>query len=699
MITELINRLNHTLDLDLRADNYIGMLRKQLTNSSSIGHSRQGSGHGYHIEVTGAAGPMQFFPLVTSSKYLESRERDEKRRYYARINVKLSRSNFEALIQRAIDTDLTIYSEPPTFFEMCRHTLSEGSTETFTHVTFNKRSTGQMQLEIGYGQEDDSLFTSFRKVLLPGDTLIFLQINAQDYEVIGVPQGEVNFDDIPEYEIARMNTSIQAYSHINATPDQNTIRAPEVPFELDRFVDDLALTNLRFPRKLLIRFVGSLLSKRFLILTGLSGSGKTKIAEAFALWINSGKNGIKFTVGQEIHGARSVYTIEDADRLGVLIRQEGSDTKTFLPHGLLQNWADVIREKEFDSNTPSQEIQAEVLSKGIEYSPTLNSFHSPLKALALYSLQAQQSDTVEIDQYCLIAVGADWTNREPLLGFPNALVKGEYVKPDNGALDLILNAEKNSTRPYFLILDEMNMSHVERYFADFLSGMEATNGKIELHPEGDDWQNCDVPASIKLPNNLFIIGTVNIDETTYMFSPKVLDRANVIEFRVTDQEMNAFLDAPSSPNVPSIEGKGMSMGQDFVLKALKKVDTTADLKDALLPFFQNLQNAGAEFGYRTASEMSRFISVCTELAEGHMSADEIIDAGIMQKLLPKLHGSRNKLENILMTLGRLCLVDQEKLAFQEGEIGEDIKYPLSYEKLNRMYKRVRDDGFTSYAEA
>lgn len=699
MIAELIDRLNLSLDLNLREDNYIGMLRKQLTNSSSIGHNRDGGGHGYHIEVTGAAGPMQFFPLVTSSKYLETHETDEKRRYYARINVKLNRENFEALLQRGIDADPTTYSEARTFFEECLNTLNDGPTETFTHVTFNKRSTGQMQLEIGYGREDDRLFTSFRKTLLPGDTIIFLQVNAHDYEVIGVPEGEISFDDIPEYEIASVNTSIQAHSHINATPDQKTIHPSEVPFELDRFADDIALANLIFPKKLLIRFVGSLMSKRFLILTGLSGSGKTKIAEAFALWLNSNIRRAKFTIGQEIKGTRSVYKIEDTDRLGILIRQEGSDTKAFLPYGLLENWVDVIRENEFDGNTPPQQIQAKVLSTGNEYSPTLNSFHSPLKALALYSLQAQQGDTVENDQYCLIAVGADWTNREPLLGFPNALVSGEYVKPENGALELILNAERNPTRPYFLILDEMNMSHVERYFADFLSSMEATNGRIELHSEGDEWKDCDVPASIKLPNNLFIVGTVNIDETTYMFSPKVLDRANVIEFRINDKEIAAFLNTPLPPNVPPIEGKGMSMGQDFVVKSLKEYDNTTDLKDTLLPFFQNLQNAGAEFGYRTASEMSRFISVCTELAEDHMSADEIIDAAIMQKLLPKLHGSRNKLENILMTLGRLCLVDQEKLAFQEGEIGEDIKYPLSYEKLKRMYKRVRDDGFTSYAEA
>ena len=66
----------------------------------------------------------------------------------------------------------------------------------------------------------------------------------------------------------------------------------------------------------------------------------------------------------------------------------------------------------------------------------------------------------------------------------------------------------------------MNLSHVERYFADFLSAIESYE-EIPLYGNNE---------SLNLPDNLFTIGTVNVDETTYMFSPKVLDRANTIEF-------------------------------------------------------------------------------------------------------------------------------------------------------------------------
>ena len=304
----------------------------------------------------------------------------------------------------------------------------------------------------------------------------------------------------------------------------------------------------------------------------------------------------------------------------------------------------------------------------------------------------------------MVSVGADWTNREPLLGYPNALEPGRYVPPDSGALNLILNAINNPERPHFLVLDEMNMSHVERYFADFLSAMESSGRHITLHPDTPAWKDDDgnwkdgVPDKIELPKNLFIIGTVNIDETTYMFSPKVLDRAQVIEFRVSKDEMAEFIASPAPVDMNELRGLGASMGTDFVVKAQQTHIAPENLPDTILPFFDELQSAGAEFGYRTASEISRFVSICTGIADGVMQPGDVIDAAIMQKLLPKVHGSRNKIEKILRLLGQHCLADPTKEPFKKDESGA-ATYPVSYEKIERMHRRVIADGFTSYAEA
>lgn len=368
-------------------------------------------------------------------------------------------------------------------------------------------------------------------------------------------------------------------------------------FQSQLFQEATSKSGIFVTAKTSIRFISSLLTKPFVILTGLSGSGKTKLAQAFAKWI--------------------------------------CDDET---------------------------------------------------------------------QFCLVPVGADWTNREPLLGFPNALKPNDYVKPENRVLDLIIDANNNHNKPYFLILDEMNLSHVERYFADFLSVMES-KGKISLHSGNSEWNN--VPPEISFPKNLFIIGTVNIDETTYMFSPKVLDRANVIEFRLTKEDMKKYLESNSIVNLENLETEGSEMALSFVAIAKDKnlkAENAEQLNTTLLKFFSELKKTGAEFGYRSASEILRFIAVVKKL-EVNLRTDEIIDAAIMQKLLPKVHGSRRKLEPVLKTLGSLCLNDANDIEalIVKSEITEEdylkIKYEVSFEKIQRMYQNLLSNGFTSYAEA
>jgi len=374
-------------------------------------------------------------------------------------------------------------------------------------------------------------------------------------------------------------------------------KSPQTGFEMDGFISSAIEGNLIFSTDLITRFSNALLTKPFIILTGLSGSGKTKLAQAFAKWI-------------------------------------------------------------------------------VEEDKQLN----------------------------LVPVGADWTNREPLLGYPNALEDGKYVLPESGVLQLILSAKDDPYRPYFLILDEMNLSHVERYFADFLSAIESEE-EIKLHSgdDGDLWDG--VPPTIKIPKNLFIIGTVNIDETTYMFSPKVLDRANVIEFRVSKQEMKSFLEAPADVNLAELEGKGAGMAKDFVDIAISTAEDYSeknDLTEELLEFFDELTDVGAEFGYRTAFEINRFASLAEQLADD-WEFEQIMDAAISQKLLPKLHGSRRKLENVLFKLGQLCITegDAEELLKKPDSIDweNNVKYPISLEKIVRMHKGLIENGFTSFAEA
>jgi 5-methylcytosine-specific restriction endonuclease McrBC GTP-binding regulatory subunit McrB len=264
------------------------------------------------------------------------------------------------------------------------------------------------------------------------------------------------------------------------------------------------------------------------------------------------------------------------------------------------------------------------------------------------------------------------------------------------------NEELAKCKPYFLILDEMNLSHVERYFADFLSTMESGDA-IKLYSGSDRYAELDddqtpitsslIPRSVKWPKNLFIIGTVNIDETTYMFSPKVLDRANTIEFRISSDEMKNYFGKGALlnmdlllENADSKRGKGASSAADFMRLSSREgivIDHRIH-QDTFVKFFIELQQAGAEFGYRTANEMTELMAF---LAHFNVETDEAYDIAIMQKLLPKLHGSRSKLNKVIPPLLALCEDDGK------------VIYPLAHEKLNRMKKNADENGFASYAEA
>ena len=372
------------------------------------------------------------------------------------------------------------------------------------------------------------------------------------------------------------------------------------------------------------------------------------------------------------------------------------------------NILDEIEEQKNNYSTLSFNIEPlveKILSTGLIYSPTL------IKRLA-YSLMAKPfvilsglagSGKTQLalafakclsenigEQVCPVSIGADWTNREPLLGYPNALKENEYVLPESGVLQLLMRANEDQSKPYFLILDEMNLSVVERYFADFLSAMESGE-PIKL------WDNekGNVPKEIELPKNVFIIGTINVDETTYMFSPKVLDRANVIEFKIAADEMEDYLGKKVNINLEQAYSACANMAVDFVNKAKSPVEKDEKNKDVLLSFFKELKEVNAEFGYRTVNEISRYL----HFSEGDLSADSAIDTAILQKLLPKLHGSRKKLVPVLNSMWKLCLNDGITKDIDAEFNATDFKYPESAEKIQRMYNAVVDNGFTSFAEA
>lgn len=341
----------------------------------------------------------------------------------------------------------------------------------------------------------------------------------------------------------------------------------------------------------------------------------------------------------------------------------------------------------------------------------------------------------------IIPVGADWTDNRNVLGFVNHLrdtgPEGSKlpIYQSTPVLDLLLEARKqvNKNTPYFLILDEMNLSHVERYFADFLSAMEQGHGVLQLHSEGPrdgeqftlpryDNDPDGVPRSISYPDNLYVIGTVNIDETTYMFSPKVLDRANVIEFKVEHDGISDFLDKPG--NYPEIKKADDGQAQAFhelgmqtrdrALACLPKASEGEDKKvhdhvqTHLLALFGIMQAGRFEFAYRTAKEVMNYMSVCRHLSEDKNEWDTAswksdLDDQILQKILPKLHGSIGRVGPLLASLADYChqgkAVDEAKVLKMILELDpDDAEFKKSFTKLQSMILTLLDEQFVSFIQ-
>ena len=331
-------------------------------------------------------------------------------------------------------------------------------------------------------------------------------------------------------------------------------------------------------------------------------------------------------------------------------------------------------------------------------------------------LQEHYDAQVKGQIFQLVPIGPDWTSPKKLLGFRTPF--GQLRKRADGTetnesyeitetLRIILRAcNPSSTKiPHFLVFDEMNLSHVERYFAPFLSLMEASSiledGEnapiVDKHSMSviSELLNAEDPASaeaesaallvkndqpLTLPPNLFYVGTVNIDETTYMFSPKVLDRAHVLEARALrpseylagakpeetlDLAMGNQLLQEAIDDREAGEGRAADPSQVLVALVDKHGVNTIEFESqrtftvqVLEGCFKLLAPVGFEFAFRVNKEIYAYMLVWikAQIINGAAPADAMtrwvdgLDRALFQKVLPKIHGSRSALGDSLKAI-------------------------------------------------
>lgn len=283
--------------------------------------------------------------------------------------------------------------------------------------------------------------------------------------------------------------------------------------------------------------------------------------------------------------------------------------------------------------------------------------------------------------WVIIPVGADGTDNTKILGYYNPLAEdgnGKYEKTK--IVELIEEANRHKEIPYFVILDEMNLSHVERYFSDFLSHMETPDTPFEL--EG-------YTRRLDYPENMFVVGTVNIDETTYMFSPKVLDRANVIEFKPQKEDVFKVFSAAGTVGkmVPVNDGsaqaflklaKEIRTGKFAVDEDLTHYYTDVDgdftgsnldyVEGVFSDIYEIVQKYDFEFAFRTVKEIRNYIAAAYELLEKtEFNLNQIIDEQLLQKILPKIHGNKKEIGQMLEELTGLEYSGLTSNLFEQSE--------------------------------
>ncbi|MBQ9394448.1 MAG: hypothetical protein IJU23_02885 [Proteobacteria bacterium] len=471
---------------------------------------------------------------------------------------------------------------------------------------------------------------------------------------------------------------------------------------------------IRERRGVVQSLVTALVTKPFMLLSGISGSGKTQLARRIAAGIAAG-----MYEGNNFSG----------------LSYSGEGTAQAFKMTLAKNG-----------------IVPEILGgNGGEYIDV----REPEDAYTEAQLKSSNINDVLKYRIAFLPVRPDWTDPQKIWGYYNPLTGLYYPTPATlVALHAYLEflAYGDAAPRHFIILDELNLARVEYYLADILSLMECPTTIIgdqikmgefsSVHPfnrplwtvsapktemgkedsvheqlyigkmdrnwtlayhylsaanagmmlgkmpinvqeiiSGADWHRI-IPPRISFTPNLTIIGTVNVDETTFSFSPKVLDRAFVMEFNEMDYERVCH------------DWKGFD-----------------DARQAFVTMHRILRPENLHFGYRTVREVLDYIN------QAQSSWAEQGDFCMASKILPKLRGGEDRLGSILPVFLAFALTNAHDFnilhetatalvadilegrqlpgILKRMEL-EHAAYPLTADKLFRMTRQLLETGLASF---
>lgn len=318
----------------------------------------------------------------------------------------------------------------------------------------------------------------------------------------------------------------------------------------------------------------------------------------------------------------------------------------------------------------------------------------------------------------MVQVKPNWHDSSELIGYVSR-VSGKPTFIVGDALRFIAKAWEDLETPYFLCLDEMNLAPVEQYFAEYLSVVESrktqSDGTVITDPilrkEEEEWffaltakitESEDIrmkfnDEGIAIPQNLIVVGTVNMDETTFSFSRKVLDRAMTIEMNEVDlysglKERDFKIGKLNKENLIGIKVEGVDVygeNKEVCDKALEYLQAINDV----------LEGTPFKVAYRTRNEF--LLYVVNNLPydkdeDGNSISEDFIIARALDeitsmKVLSRIEGDDTKVSDSLLEELKTTISDTLQ------KISEDfnIEKSVSLSKLKEMKDRL-SSGYTSF---
>ena len=319
--------------------------------------------------------------------------------------------------------------------------------------------------------------------------------------------------------------------------------------------------------------------------------------------------------------------------------------------------------------------------------------------------------------FCMVQVKPNWHDSTELIGYVSRINGEKYVV--GPFLRFLAAALKDPEVPYFLCLDEMNLAPVEQYFAEYLSVIESrklnADGTITTDPiipyENTDAygslidQLFDTPEERKayrteasgkcltIPQNLFVVGTVNMDETTFSFSRKVLDRAMTIEMNEVD--LHGGLEKGVGNEIGYI---GNSIIGDAA-EGCDIYDDNRDLCNQVLAYLKKvnaiLEGTPFKIAYRTRNEFLMY-AVNREKLAPESQLWQTLDEMTSMKILSRIEGDSDRTKAVLEKLK--ALVDEQIVSKISVNADEPSAIPgsISATKIEEMLDKLKATGFTSY---